>query len=144
MGFFAYRTSDTDKTFCAPEFASGIGRPACVVATLLLPNGEKFTGEYDGYGRITDKNGLTIDIFSAIMSNIAQSSRECAKTSQGEIRDSFFKNFEGNSRLLKIVEDSDLNFDDVPSSLSCESQGYFFVGEEDDEYDYWQDDEEEE
>jgi len=119
MGLFAYKTSDTKKTFICQLYGEHL-RNTCLTATLLLPNGEKFTGTYDGYGRIENKKGQSIDIFNAIMSENLQE----ALSNDDVMRDSFFKDFESNSKLIKLVENQKLKYDDVASSEDCESQGF--------------------
>ena len=39
--------------------------------------------------------------------------------------------------LIKIVENKNLNYDDVSYSPSCESQGCFYIGNDEDETDDW-------
>lgn len=130
MGCFAYRTSDTDRTFVNEDFGSNIGRPICTVATQLLPCGEKFTGIYDGYGRIENEKGEVLDIFAGCM---ARNLQEALNDNDADsLRDDFFGDFYGNHKLLKIVEDEDLEFEDVEPSESCESQGCFSLDDNDD------------
>ena len=71
MGCFAYKTSDTNKTFVHAEYGDDIGVPTCFTATMLLPCGEKFTGTYDGYGRVVNDQG-TLDIFAGAMASSLQ------------------------------------------------------------------------
>jgi hypothetical protein len=125
MGFFAFKTSDTNKTFIS-KWGENLGVDVINVATILLPNGEKFTGIYDGYGRITNTENQTIDIFSAIVSSV-QESIDDEKTEKKSLRQSFFidEDYEKNCEKIKIVENSELNFNDVPASQDCRTQGYF-------------------
>lgn len=133
MGFFAYKTSDTGKTFVS-DYANGknLGVVTIKVATILLPNGEKFTGTYDGYGKMTNKKNQKIDIFSAVMGGIEASIAD-EKTSDNPLRKKFFEDDEGNSKKIKIVENPKLTFNKVKASKSCITQGIFPFGSDDDD-----------
>lgn len=125
MGFFAYKTSDTGKTFVSGHADDRDLRVETTkVATILLPNGEKFTGTYDGYGHMTNTNNQTIDIFSAVMGGIEASIAD-EKTKETLLREKFFHDFDGNSENIKIVENPNLTFTNVKASDQCETQGFF-------------------
>ena len=130
MGCFAYKTSDTNKTFVNEDFGSDIGITVCFKATQLLPCGEKFTGKYDGYGSIINDQGKTLDIFAGAMASNLQEALD--DNSADRLRDDFFDDFYENHKLLKIVEDDSLGFDEIEPSESCKSQGCFHVDNNDD------------
>jgi hypothetical protein len=115
MGMFTYVTADSGKTLVLRQYHEKLNCPTITRATLLLPCGEKVTGHYDGYGRIDG-----VDIFAAVMAT----SLEEARNDDDTLREKFFAYFKKNSLKIKIVENSDLEYDDVSFSVSCDSQGF--------------------
>ena len=58
MGFFSWKCSITNKSILAPQAGGAESRSN---ATLFLPNGEKISGVYNGYGEISG-----VDIYQQI------------------------------------------------------------------------------
>ena len=141
-GMFTWVTSDTDRVMIAPfiledfnEPPTSHGKQVVTDVTLLLPSGKKVSGTYDGYGRLGD-----VDVFAAYYADI--NNIELTKENQEEIRDKYFAEMDPSSDPFKFVEDKNLNFDDVDTSDSDDSQGFMFdQGEDDDEG--WEDEDDE-
>jgi len=143
-GMFTWRTSDTDKVMVAPFIAKEFGGvenipydyEAITKATVLLPNGSKYTGTYNGYGEIGG-----VDVFAALVADLE--GIKLTKKNQEELRNKFFKDYDyyRDVEKIKFVEDSSLNYDDVGPSPDDVSQGFMFDAESDeDEDDYEYDD----
>lgn len=121
MGFSAYKTSDTNKTFVNKVWGRNVRVPKIHRATLLMPCGEKVTGEWDGYGRIVMDDDREVDIYAAA----SALSLEDAIENNENLRKFFFEDFDNRIKKIKIVENPELNYEDVEPSKSCSSQGFF-------------------
>lgn len=120
MGYFAFKTSDTHKSFIPTWWYprallySKLKKKALLKATLLTPNNEKFTGTYDGYGRVINDK-VAVDIFAAAMAPTIDD----AILNRKHWKNKFFENYEGNLGKIRIVENPLLNYDDVEHSEQC-------------------------
>lgn len=137
MGMFTWKMSDTGRTLVS-DFAD-VPRKwknhVCTKATLLLPNGEKLTGEYNGYGCLlvnstTHKDAEdVIDIFAAVAKALVDAGVLSVRgrlTTEDDYRAVFFKNYGVWSKLICLVEDKSLQFSDVGGSAQCSTQGFRF------------------
>lgn len=86
-------------------------------AVLLHPNGtDHVVGDYNGYGVFGG-----VDVFAYVMS---ESGEDSPKN-----RDAFFTNYSENRKLIKFIttdalQNYDGDFNRLPSSKSCISQGF--------------------
>ena len=67
MGYFAWKTSDTNETFVASDITRTRGHRVCHQATLVLPDGTRIRGGYSGYGCMLLEDDTAVDIFAAVM-----------------------------------------------------------------------------
>ena len=123
MGFFSWKTSDTNQSISNTYSSKGTFR-----VIMLMPNGDKFIeDDYEGYGVFGG-----IDFYDAVYELNKDNSKFEHILSQGW--ENRFKGImmlsdkETNREFAispKLVEDGSLNWSDVEDSKNCESQGYF-------------------
>lgn len=131
MGFFSWKTSDTDKSISNTNSSRG---PLSVY--VLCPDGSKlYEPQYEGYGVFAGR-----DVYALVAQWNAP---EKCKDEQGnwlsdeEVRDlgiDLACYDKDNARLkfpIKIVENGKLNYEQVGPAMSCDLQGYFY--DDDDE-----------
>lgn len=128
MGFFSWKTSDTNRSISNAYSSRG-----ALKVTMLMPNGDKFTEEtYEGYGVFGG-----IDFYEAVYELNKDNPKFEHILSQGW--ENRFKGImmlsdkEANREFAispKLVEDGSLNWSDVKNSETCKSQGYFNLEEE--------------
>lgn len=126
MGFFSWRTSDTDKSI-ANLYSCRSTFPVYV----LCPDGTNIKEQaYEGYG---DFGGR--DIFALIANWTCP--EKCVGDDEIDRRiglDLLYENnTDGNNNNrftmkypVKIVENPNLKYDDVAPSEDCEAQGFFY------------------
>ena len=115
MGFFSWKTSDTKRSI--PNIYS---EKRTFDVTMLLPDGRKFTEHnYEGYGVF---GGKDFYIALAEINNAPKELKDDEKRNWG-----IKLSFSGNHHMQpRLVQNSDLNYDDVEDSEPCEHQGYFY------------------
>ena len=151
MGMFTWKTSDTKKTIAAkqalidhiyryrkqPKVNNKLVHGNCygqeTAVTLLLPNGEKITGEYTGYGEIQTygENHFLFDVYALIQAIndglTVNDFRILSDAEREKLRDTVFSgDYKKIDSMVKLVADSSLSFDDVKPSKTCQSQGFMF------------------
>ena len=110
MGFFSYTCAKTGVSI--PNTYTNFDSKV----VLVTPDNRKIKGEYDGYGRVGDKN---------IHVEVARSLEEAKEKTDKEIRSLFFK----RRPPVKIVRAKNYDgedFDDLDRSKDCPYQGYFY------------------
>ena len=135
MGFFSWKTSDTNKSI-SNRYSSRGALPVYV----LCPDGTKIKEtNYEGYGVFGSE-----DIFVLVAKwNYPDSCKDANGDwlSDDIIRDlGLDVSYDVNAKYgIKIVEDGNLNYDDVGVSECCPEQGFFYDDglDEADEDDDW-------
>ena len=128
MGFFSWKTSDTNRSISNTYSVRGTFR-----VIMLMPNGDKFVEEdYEGYGIFGG-----IDFYEAVYELNKDNpkfehitSRDWENRSKGIY---MLAHYEPNKEFAispRFVEDESLNWEDVEDSKTCPSQGYFNLEEE--------------
>lgn len=128
MGFFSWKTSDTNRSISNTYSARGTFR-----VIMLMPNGDKFVEEdYEGYGIFGG-----IDFYDAVYElNKYNPKFEHITSKDWENRAKgiyMLSHNEPNREFAispRLVEDESLNWEDVEDSKNCISQGYFYGKEE--------------
>ena len=138
MGFFSWKTSDTDRSIAN----NSSDRPTFQVH-MITPDGRVFTErDYEGYGvfggkdfyeLLAELNGLPSDRHAGI--DLAFKNNGSGDDTPGVI-------------YPKLVEDLDddvaYQYKCIPNSESCPDQGFFYSDdEEDDDWGYSDDEDEE-
>lgn len=123
MGFFSWKTSDTNKSICN-VYSNRDTFPVYVLA----PNGDKIKEDgYEGYGVFGGN-----DIYALVAKwNMPEKCKDEHGDwlSDEEIRSNGLDLYFSGDPVkygIKIVENKNLNYDDVNVSESCEYQGYFY------------------
>lgn len=134
MGFFSWKTSDTDRSIS--NNSSIRGTFPCV---MIAPDGRKWVEtDYEGYGVFGGKDFYNL---VAELNNLAPDGDEDTRRDAG-ISAFFENNSSGcpdiaHSRgliLPKLYEDLEAEFDSSPhQSQSCDEQGFFYASEAEDE-----------
>lgn len=119
MGFFSWKTSDTNRSISNTYSSRGTFR-----VIMLMPNGDKFVEEdYEGYGVFGG-----IDFYDAVYelnkNNPKFAEEMSAERERRSIGITLAFNYKGVI-FPRFVEDDSLNWSDVEDSKNCESQGYF-------------------
>lgn len=114
MGFFSWKTSDTNKSISNKYSDRG-----ALSVYLLCPNGDKiYEDNYEGYGIFGG-----YDVYELLAKwNKPEISNEEARVYGINIA---FGN-EPSKYTLKFVENKNLNYEDVQPSERCEYQGYYY------------------
>ena len=137
MGFFSWKTCDTDQSI-ANHYSS---RPTFTVH-MITPDGRVFTEpNYEGYGvfggkdyyeLLAELNGLPTDRDRAI--DFAFNDNPSGENTPGVVY----------PKLVEVLEDDVVaQYKSLPNPESCEAQGYFYSDDEDEEEDEWENDDEE-
>ncbi len=123
MGFFSWKTSDTNRSITNVHSSKGAFK-----VIMLMPNGDKcIETAYEGYGIFGG-----IDFYDAVYELNKDNPKFEHIMSQGW--ENRFKGImmlshnEPNREFAiapRFVEDGSLNWADVKDSKNCESQGYF-------------------
>lgn len=124
MGFFSWKTSDTNRSISNVYSSRGTFK-----VTMLMPNGDKFTEDsYEGYGTFGG-----IDFYDAVYElnkdNPKFADEMSAERERRSIGLTLAFNYEGVI-FPRLVEDESLAWGDVGESPNCQSQGYFYGGVE--------------
>lgn len=120
MGFFSWKTSDTNRSIC-----NAFSEREVFKVTMLLPTGEKFTEHnYQGYGDFGGK-----DFFDAVY-DINRHNPVFSEVIGSDVSDrlkgvAIAFDYDG-ALLPKLVEDENLAWEDVQDSEDCDYQGYFY------------------
>lgn len=126
MGFFSLKTSDTDRSI-----SNTYSNRGTFTVYLLTPFGAKIKeDDYEGYGMF---GGYDVYHLLALW-NCREECEEKIKTINKEDITDELRNigidlaFSDNpvKYPIKIVENSNLNYEDVSESKDCPSQGYFY------------------
>lgn len=136
MGFFSWKTSDTNKSISNVYSTRG-----ALPVYLITPKNEKiFESSYEGYG---DFGGY--DAY-ALLANW-NAPNECNGDSDHDreigIRLCYIDGIDVSTKLkypLKFAESPNVRYEDLEPSETCEAQGFFYCDneyDEDDEYDEW-------
>lgn len=121
MGFFSWKTSDTNRSISNTYSARGTFR-----VIMLMPNGDKFVEEnYEGYGEFGG-----IDFYDAVYELNKHNPKfadEMSPLQENRIIGIILAlDYEKDVILPRFVEDDSLDWGDVGDSEDCESQGYFY------------------
>ena len=123
MGFFSWKTSDTNKSILNRHCPHG---PTPVF--MILPDGRAIGDEYyDGYGVFGDHD------FYVEVARFNMDPKEFAKLDENGQRNAgldlaFDEEREGELRLPKFAS-KPMAWEDLPDSENCPYQGYFYGGE---------------
>lgn len=143
MGFFSWKTADTNKSI-----SNVYSNRDTFTVYVLQPNGLPPLKEdsYQGYGEFAGR-----DIYALVAQwNFPDM---CKDAKSNWLPDEEIRNFgidiacydKDNAALefpIKIVENPNLRYEDVPPSIGCPDQGYFYEDElEDDIVDEIEEDE---
>ena len=132
MGFFSWKTSDTDRSI-ANQYSN---RPTFTVH-MITEDGQVFTEhDYEGYGDFGGKD------FYELVAELNGVTEGTTQEKRLKAIDICFKNnpsgdYNGKFKMPKLVEvlPSKENWmkewNDIPYPETCEYQGYFYTGEED-------------
>lgn len=124
MGFFSWQTSDTDESISNNSSDRG-----ALAVKMLAPDGRVWEEkDYDGYGVFGGKDyyELLAELNGGTNRddgiNIAYDKNPCGDSTPGVI-------------YPKLVSINYITggYDDVPNSVSCPDQGYFYCDEEEEE-----------
>lgn len=123
MGFFSWKTSDTNRSITNIHSSKGAFR-----VTMLMPNGDKFIEDaYEGYGVFGG-----IDFYDAVYELNKDNpkfkhivSREWENRCKGIMMLSHNEPKRRFALAPKLVEDGSLNWADVKKSRNCINQGFF-------------------
>ena len=119
MGFFSWKTSDTNRSITNTYSGRGTFR-----VIMLMPNGDKFIEEdYEGYGVFGG-----IDFYDAVYELNKKNPKFAEEMSDERERRSIGLNLAFNYKKVifpRFVEDESLAWGDVKDSKNCPSQGYF-------------------
>lgn len=131
MGFFSWKTCDTDESIAIANNCST--RPTSTVH-MIAPDGRVFTEpDYEGYGEFGGKdfyellaeiNGLESDRQLGI--DLAFKVNPGGDNSPGVIYPKF---------VQELDDDVVAQYADLPNPESCEAQGFFYTEEEDEKED---------
>lgn len=130
MGFFSWKTSDTNRSI-ANKYS---GYPTFEVH-MISPDGQVFTEkDYEGYGGF---GGKDYHEFLAELNGVED------RTSGIDLV--FNGNPTGDNtpgviypKLVEYLEkDVVSQYNSLPNPVSCDSQGYFYGDEEEDEFEDW-------
>lgn len=124
MGYFSFRTADTDETIW--NMHSAQSRSGTRPVFLLQPGGQPPLREdsYNGYG---DFGGVDVFVWTAQTNLPAE---QLATMSQDQIRTAghaMFFGLDGASEMAfppKFSFDESADYDSLPASLMCDTQGY--------------------
>lgn len=124
MGFFSWKTSDTNRSISNTYSVRGTFR-----VIMLMPNGDKFIeDDYEGYGVFGG-----IDFYDAVYElnkdNPKFAEEMSAERERRSIGITLHFNYQGVI-FPRFVEDESLAWGDVEDSKNCPSQGYFNLEEE--------------
>jgi len=135
MGFFSWKTCDTDESI-----ANNCSTRPTFEVHMIAPDGRVFTEpDYAGYGEFGGKdffdllcelNGLPEDRGAGI--DLVFKGNPSGDNTPGVIYPKFVENLNNN-----VVA----QYNSLPNPESCEAQGFFYGGDEDE--DDWGDEEEE-
>lgn len=119
MGFFSWRTGDTDESI--PNTYSS---RATFTVYLILPDNTKYEETaYEGYGVFGGK-----DIFEVIAKLNGKKTRDegidiaYKDPAEGD----FLKASQLGYAMPKLARSKDVNYDNLPYPKNCEYQGYFY------------------
>lgn len=119
MGFFSWKTSDTNRSITNVYSSRGTFE-----VTMLMPNGDKFTEDaYEGYGIFGG-----VDFYDAVYELNKDNPKFAKEMSDEREKRSIGITLAYNYKkviLPRFVEDKSLNWEDVKDSKNCENQGYF-------------------
>ena len=119
MGFFSWKTSDTNRSITNIHSSKGAFR-----VTMLMPNGDKFTEDaYEGYGVFGG-----IDFYDAVYELNKDNPKFADEMSDEREKRSIGIDLAFKYKkviLPKFVEDGSLNWADVKKSRNCINQGFF-------------------
>jgi hypothetical protein len=122
MGFFSWKTSDSDKSISNEDSSRGAGR-----VYMLTPTHRYVEDSYEGYGVFGGKDyyELVYELNKdKYVGNDSQESR-----SKG-IDMCFDKNLEGKLVLPRFAESEAYEWADLQDSENCEHQGFFYDDED--------------
>ena len=123
MGFFSWKTSDTNKSISNIYSSRGT-----FPVYVLCPDGVKlYEDNYQGYGVFDGK-----DIYALVanwnMPELCNGDEEHDRNIGIDI--ACYDSQNANLKYpIKIVEDGDLKYYDVPPSKNCPEQGFFYDDE---------------
>ena len=131
MGYFSWLTSDTNKSIPVCREDQFLKETVNGPIYLLCPNGDKLEEkDYHGFGVFGNK-----DVYELVA--LWNAPEECYDEN-GQLLDSSDLRYIGinlacydkdNEKLkypIKIVEDKNLSYEEVPPAKSCPYQGYFY------------------
>ena len=137
MGFFSWKTCDTDESI-----ANKYSNCPTFTVHMIAPDGRVFTEkDYDGYGEFGGKdfydllcelNGVPADRSAGI--DLCFKNNPNGDDTPGVIYPKFVEELEAD-----VVA----QYNSLPNPESCEAQGFFY-GEEEEEEDEWEEEEEDE
>ena len=124
MGFFSWKTSDTNRSISNVYSSRGTFK-----VTMLMPNGDKFTEDaYEGYGIFGG-----VDFYDAVYELNKDNpkfehitSKDWENRSKGIYMLSYNEPNREFAISPRLVEDDSLNWSDVDDSETCQTQGYFY------------------
>ena len=144
MGFFSWKTSDTDRSI-----PSHYSNRETFTVHMITEDGQVFTEtNYGGYGVFGGK-----DFYELVAELNGVTGNTIDKSRSNAIDICFEDNPSGDHyeglKLPKLVEQLPSketwkeDWDDLTHSPSCEFQGYFYESDEDEDEDNWCSDEDE-
>lgn len=132
MGFFSWKTSDTNKSI-----SNNCSVYGALPVYLITPQNEKiYEDDYEGYGIFGG-----YDAYALLAKwNVPEQCNDDVEHDRLIGIELFFDNLkdDGSTNLkypLKFAENKNANYDELPPSVDCPSQGFF--------YDDWNDDDDE-
>lgn len=143
MGFFSWKTCDTDESIANIHS----GKPVFTVH-MITPDGRVFTeNEYDGYGEFGGKdfyellaelNGLGSDRYAGI--DLCFKENPSGDNAPGVIYPKLVEDL----RQSNVID----QYNNLPNPETCEFQGFFYPGEDDEDMeedflDEWEDEDDE-
>jgi hypothetical protein len=118
MGFFSWKTSDTDKSI-----SNAYSKRGTFKVYMITPTDRYLEQEYEGYGVFGGKDYY--ELVYELNKRRYHGPEDVEDRSKG-IRIAFEKKNEGNLVLPKFAESEDASWLELPDSRICEQQGYFY------------------
>ena len=134
MGFFSWKTSDTDRSI-----ANQYSNRSTFTVHMITEDGQVFTEhDYEGYGEFGGKDFYELVAeLNGVTEGTAQEKR--LKAIEICFKDNPSGDYNGKFKYPKLVEvlPSKENWlkrwNDIPYPETCEYQGYFYMEEEEEE-----------
>ena len=123
MGFFSWKTSDTNKSITNKYTDKG-----ALKVYMLTPTDKYYEDNYEGYGEFGGKDYY--ELVYELNKNKWNGADDVENRSKG-IWIAFEKKYEGTLVLPKFAENKGKSWFELPDSELCEYQGYFCDDEED-------------